>query len=248
VLHFTCKNADLICPAASILLALTALQTLFHWNGLKMPSKPFNTLSHSILNNPLMLEQRLQTLFQASIDAKRQSLAQCATPILAAAQQLAQCISQGGKILICGNGGSASDAQHFAAELVGRFERERAALPALALTTDSSILTAIANDYGYDAVFARQVAGLGRPGDVLLALSTSGNSANVCEAISRAQSNGLSCIALTGRDGGRIAGLLAPEAIEIRVPHDNTARIQEVHSLTLHCLCDLLDQLLMEKT
>jgi len=195
-----------------------------------------------------MLEQRIEMLFKASIDAKGQALAQCAGQIAAAAQRMAHCLAQGGKLLACGNGGSASDAQHFATEIVGRFERERAALAALALTTDSSILTAIANDYGYDAVFARQVQGLGRPGDVLLAISTSGNSPSVCNAISSAQAGGLHCIALTGRDGGRMAGLLAADAIEIRVPHNTTARIQEVHILILHCLCDLIDQLLLENT
>jgi D-sedoheptulose 7-phosphate isomerase len=193
-----------------------------------------------------MLEQRIQNLFSASIEAKRQAQTQCAAPIAAAGQRMVECLNQGGKLLACGNGGSASDAQHFAAEIVGRFERERQALPALALTTDSSILTAVANDYGYDAVFARQVQGLGRSGDVLLAISTSGNSTNVLNAINSAHERGLCCIALTGRDGGRIAAALRPGDIEIRAPGTNTARIQEIHILALHCLCDLVDYLLME--
>ena len=192
------------------------------------------------------MEERVHNLFNASIDAKRQTQAQRAPQIAAAGQRIVQCLAQGGKLLACGNGGSASDAQHFAAEIVGRFERERPALPALALNTDSSILTAVANDYGYDDVFARQVQGLGRTGDVLLAISTSGNSTNVFNAIKTAQANGLACIALTGRDGGRIASALTPTDIEIRIPNDNTARIQEVHILVIHCLCDLVEYLLME--
>lgn len=154
---------------------------------------------------------------------------------------------QGGRLYLAGNGGSAADAQHFAAELVNRFEIERPGLPAIALTTDSSALTSIANDYAFEQVFARQVRALGRPGDVLLAISTSGNSPNVMMAIQAARELGLITVALTGRDGGRLAGQLGDQDIEIRVNAVATARIQEVHILIIHCLCDLVDGLLFGK-
>ena len=195
---------------------------------------------------PIMLENRVQQLFAASIATKQCAQAELAPQIAEAGRRIAQCLAHGHKVLACGNGGSASDAQHFATEIVGRFERERQALPAIALTADSSLLTAVANDYGYTAVFARQVQALGQAGDILLAISTSGNSASVVEAISAAQSKGLSCIALTGRDGGRMTALLSDHDLEIRVPSESTARIQEVHILVIHCLCDLIDYLLME--
>ena len=153
-------------------------------------------------------------------------------------------LRNGGKIIFFGNGGSAADAQHFSAELVCRFERERPGLPAVALTTDSSALTAISNDYHYDEVFAKQVNALGQPGDVLLAISTSGNSANVVRAIEAAHEKGLTVVALTGRDGGNIANLLKDNDVEIRVPSDSTARVQEVHLLTIHCLCHQIDEVL----
>ena len=155
------------------------------------------------------------------------------------------CLLGNGKILACGNGGSAADAQHFAAELIGRFEMERQGLAAIALTTDSSILTAVANDYGYPAVFDRQVRALGQSGDVLLAISTSGNSANVIEAIHAAHDNDLHVVALTGKGGGEIAELLRDTDIHICVPSERTARIQEVHLLAIHCLCDGIDCLLL---
>ena len=150
-------------------------------------------------------------------------------------------LMNGGKILACGNGGSAGDAQHFAAELVGRFERERPGLAAIALTTDSSILTAVANDYDFSQVFVKQVQALGQPGDVLLAISTSGNSGNVLAAIETAHAREMQVIALTGKDGGKIAKLLREGDVEIRVPAGRTARIQEVHLLAIHCLCDGID-------
>ena len=150
-----------------------------------------------------------------------------------------------GRILACGNGGSAADAQHFAAELVGRFERERPELPAIALTTDTSLLTAVANDYSFEQVFAKQVRALGRKGDVLLAISTSGNSANVIAAIEAAHEREMHVVALTGKGGGRIGELLGDGDVHLCVPHTRTARIQEVHLLTIHCLCDAIDHTLL---
>lgn len=166
-------------------------------------------------------------------------------PIARAVDVLATAVSNGHKILICGNGGSAADSQHLAAELVGRFERERPELAAIALTTDTSTLTAVANDYGFDHVFAKQVRALGLPGDVLVAFSTSGNSSSIVEAVRAAQLREMTVVALTGRTGGRVAGLLREIDVHIAVPNDRTARIQEVHLLALHCLCDGLDWALM---
>ncbi len=165
-------------------------------------------------------------------------------PLAAAIEVMAASLEADGKILACGNGGSAGDAQHFAAELVGRFERERGGLAAVALTTDSSILTAVANDYDYTRIFSKQVEALGRRGDVLLAISTSGNSANVIAAVAAAHARGVRVVALTGKDGGGIAKLLRTDDIELRVPAERTARIQEVHLLALHCLCDGIDTLM----
>jgi D-sedoheptulose 7-phosphate isomerase len=155
------------------------------------------------------------------------------------------CVTSGGKVLSCGNGGSAADAQHFSAEFVGRFERERPELAAIALTTDSSILTAIANDYDFTHVFSRQVRALGQPGDVLLAITTSGNSANVLAAIEAAHERDMVVIGLSGRGGGKMVQALRDTDVHICVPHERTARIQEVHLLTLHCLCDAVDTLLL---
>jgi D-sedoheptulose 7-phosphate isomerase len=155
------------------------------------------------------------------------------------------CVTSGGKVLSCGNGGSAADAQHFSAEFVGRFERDRPELAAIALTTDSSILTAIANDYDFTHVFSRQVRALGQPGDVLLAISTSGNSANVLAAIEAAHERDMVVIGLSGRGGGKMVQALRDTDVHICVPHERTARIQEVHLLTLHCLCDAVDTLLL---
>jgi D-sedoheptulose 7-phosphate isomerase len=154
-------------------------------------------------------------------------------------------VTSGGKVLACGNGGSAADAQHFSAEFVGRFERERPELGAIALTTDSSILTAIANDYDFNAIFSRQVRALGQAGDVLLAISTSGNSANVLAAIEAAHQRDMVVVALTGRAGGKMAQVLRDTDVHICVPHERTARIQEVHILVLHCICDGVDVQLM---
>ena len=157
-------------------------------------------------------------------------------------------MTSGGKVLACGNGGSAADAQHFAAEFVGRFERERPELGAISLTTDSSIITAIANDYDFNSIFSRQVRALGSPGDVLLAISTSGNSGNVLAAIEAAHEREMVVVGLTGRGGGKMAHVLRDTDVHICVPHERTARIQEVHILALHCICDAVDaQLLGEQ-
>lgn len=190
------------------------------------------------------LAERVRADFEASAETKRRAIDVLAAPIVKATETMAAALKAGGKILACGNGGSAADCQHFAAELVGRFERERAELAAVALTTDSSILTAIANDYDYSRVFAKQVLALGRAGDVLLAISTSGNSVNVTAAIDAAHRRDMLVVALTGKDGGAIGKSLAPGDVEIRVPAERTARIQEVHLLTIHCLCDGIDCLL----
>lgn len=159
----------------------------------------------------------------------------------AAAGLMCECLRRGGKILSCGNGGSAADAQHFSAELLNRFETERRPLPAIALTTDSSTLTAVANDYSYDEIYSKQITALGNQGDLLLAISTSGNSANVLQAVKAASERQMGVIALTGRDGGEIAAALGSEDLELRVPEQRTARIQEVHLLLIHCLCAVID-------
>ena len=187
------------------------------------------------------LQQRIRDHFIASAETKRVAMEVLAGPIAAGVEAMVATLMNNGKILACGNGGSAADAQHFAAELVGRFERERPGLAGLALTTDSSILTAVANDYDYNKIFVKQVQALGNPGDILLAISTSGNSANVMAAIETAHEREMRIIAMTGRDGGKIRNLLRDGDIEICVPAERTARIQEVHLLTIHCLCDGID-------
>ena len=191
------------------------------------------------------LAQRAQRMFDHSIETKRKSAPLLAAPIAAAAQRIVGSLLQGGKVLSCGNGGSAGDAQHFSSEMLNRFERERAGLPALALTTDTSTLTSIANDYHFDEVFARQIRALGHPGDLLLAISTSGSSPNILAAVAAAHEQEMGVVALTGRDGGELAQSLCDDDIEIRVPSDSTARIQEVHLLTIHCLCGLIDEQLL---
>jgi len=195
-----------------------------------------------------MLEQRIQQHFIDSADLKYQAAQTLSKPIAAAVQAVLACVTSGGKVLACGNGGSAADAQHFAAEFVGRFERERPELGAIALTTDTSILTAIANDYDFERVYSKQVRALGQAGDVLLALSTSGNSANVLAAVEAAHEREMTVVALTGRGGGKIGNALRETDVHVCVPHERTARIQEVHLLTLHCICDGVDaQLLGEQ-
>jgi D-sedoheptulose 7-phosphate isomerase len=188
-----------------------------------------------------MLEQRIQQHFIDSADLKYQAAPLLSKPIADAVQAILSCITSGGKVLACGNGGSAADAQHFAAEFIGRFERERPELAAIALTTDSSIITALANDYDFNVIFSRQVRALGQPGDVLLAISTSGNSANVLAAIEAAHQREMVVIGLSGRGGGKMSQALRDTDVHICVPHERTARIQEVHLLTLHCLCDAVD-------
>jgi D-sedoheptulose 7-phosphate isomerase len=188
-----------------------------------------------------MINQRILAHFHESAELKIQAASVMAQPIAEAIELMFVALSNGNKILACGNGGSAADCQHFAAELVGRFERERLPLPALALTTDTSILTAIGNDYSYQEIFSKQVQAFGQSGDVLLAMSTSGNSANVLAAVDVALERDMRVVALTGKGGGAIAARLTDADVNICVPHDRTARIQEVHLLTIHCLCDGID-------
>lgn len=188
---------------------------------------------------------RVKGHFSDSAQIKLQAVSVLAAPIAQAAERMVQCLMNDGKIMSCGNGGSAADAQHFAAELLNRFEMERPGLAAIALTTDSSTLTAIANDYDFNQVFSKQVWALGQANDLLLAISTSGNSKNVIEAVHAAHERNLGVIALSGKNGGQMADLLRDTDVHICVPADNTARIQEVHLLTLHCLCDAIDCLLL---
>lgn len=190
------------------------------------------------------LGDRVLEHFRESIAVKR-AAAPLAPIVADAARMMSECLLRDGKIMSCGNGGSASDAQHFSAELLGRFELDRPGLPAVALTTDSSTLTAISNDYDFAEVFSKQVRALGQTGDVLLAISTSGNSENVLRAVHAAHERGVGVVALTGRDGGVIASELAVNDIEIRAPSDRTCRIQELHIVIIHCLCDLIDAQLL---
>ncbi|MCU7934631.1 MAG: phosphoheptose isomerase [Candidatus Thiodiazotropha sp. (ex Dulcina madagascariensis)] len=189
--------------------------------------------------------ERIQTLFNQSIQTKIDALPLLTQPIGDAADLIFSRLLEGSKVLSCGNGGSAGDAQHFASEMLNRYERERPGLPAIALTTDSSTVTSIANDHDFSLVFSRQIEALGQPYDLLMAISTSGNSSNVNHAAQSAHEREMSVVALTGRDGGELAKLLAPGDVEIRVPSDVTARIQETHLLIIHCLCDLVDQQLL---
>ena len=188
------------------------------------------------------MNARVTRLFNDSIAVKQAALQTLITPIVDAAQLMAKTLKSGRKIMSCGNGGSAADSQHFSAELLNRFERERAPLAGIALTTDTSTLTSISNDYDYNEVFSKQVRALGQSGDILLAISTSGNSANVMRAMDAGHEKAVHIVALTGRDGGKMARLLKAPDVEIRVPATITARIQEVHLLVLHCLCDLIDE------
>jgi len=191
------------------------------------------------------MTSRMAGHFADTIAAQERSRQALAEPLARAADLLFAALANDGKILACGNGGSAADAQHFIAELVGRFERERLPLAGVALNTDTSILTAVGNDYGYDHVFERQVSALGQPGDVLVALSTSGNSPNVALSIEAAHERDMHVVALTGKGGGAIGGLLGPDDIHLCVPSDRTMRIQEVHIVLLHALCDGIDALLL---
>ena len=190
------------------------------------------------------IERRIRNHFLDSIEAKTNAVDELIIPIKHAANCISRSLLNEGKILSCGNGGSAGDAQHFSAELLNRFEIERPGLPAVALTTDSSTLTAIANDYQYDQIFSKQIHALGTNRDVLLAISTSGNSPNIMEAVHAAHEREMIVICLTGKKGGKLAELLKTDDVEIRVPSDRTARIQEVHLLVIHCLCDIIDAIL----
>ena len=185
--------------------------------------------------------KHIENIFSDSIKTKQDALGVIAGSISDAAQLMTSALLAGNKILTCGNGGSASDAQHFSSELLNRFERERQPLPAIALTTDSSTLTSIANDYDYSLVFAKQIRALSQSEDILFAITTSGGSANIVQAIHAAHERGSRVVALTGRDGGEAGALIQKNDIEIRVPGPSTARIQEVHLLVLHCLCELID-------
>jgi D-sedoheptulose 7-phosphate isomerase len=193
----------------------------------------------------MSLAARIAAHFEDSARLKLACVEALSGPIARAVELAVAALAADRKLMACGNGGSAADAQHLAAELVGRFERERPELAAIALTTDSSILTAVANDYRFDEVFARQVRALGQAGDVLVAISTSGNSANVLAAVQAARERGISVIALTGRGGGRMAALLGEHDVHLCVPHERTMRIQEVHLLIVHCLCDGIDAALL---
>jgi D-sedoheptulose 7-phosphate isomerase len=190
-------------------------------------------------------EKRIREHFAESAKAKVDSTEALTPHIARASRLLSDCLLADGKILACGNGGSAADAQHFSAELVGRFERERPELPAIALTTDTSILTAVANDYTFEQVFAKQVRALGTRGDVLLAISTSGSSPNVVAAVEAAKSRDMHVVAMSGKGGGRMNELLAPTDVHLCVPHARTARIPEEHLLMIHCMCDAIDATLL---
>jgi len=205
----------------------------------------YNTGCRQTRRSLLDLITRISENFSESAHLKLQAMDALAGPIAQAAERMVQCLKSDGKILACGNGGSAADSQHFAAEMLNRFEMERPGLAAMALTTDTSTLTSIANDYDYDQIFSKQVRALGRAGDLLLAISTSGNSRNVVAAMHAAHEAQMGVIALTGRNGGKMGEVLRPADVHICVPAQSTARIQEVHLLTLHCLCDAIDCLLM---
>ena len=190
------------------------------------------------------IDLRIRNHFLDSIETKRNALEELIIPIKHAANCISDSLLNEGKVLSCGNGGSAGDAQHFSAELLNRFEIERPGLPAVALTTDSSTLTAIANDYEYDQIFSKQILALGTNRDVLLAISTSGNSSNIIKAVQAAHERNMLVLSLTGNKGGKLAKLLKGDDIEIRVPSNRTARIQEIHLLVIHCLCDIIDAIL----
>ncbi len=189
----------------------------------------------------MSLQDRIINHFSDSIQTKQDAISSLCELIAFASQKLVESLVNDHKILACGNGGSAGDAQHFASEMLNRYERERPALPAIALTTDTLTLTSVANDYNFDEVFAKQLRALGQAGDILLVYTTSGNSSNIIHAVRTAHEKEITVIAVTGKDGGALASVLNESDIEIRVPSESTARIQEVHLLITHCFCDLID-------
>jgi len=191
------------------------------------------------------LTTRVRNIFNDSLNTTRSVMDDLAPLITAASIQMFQALVAGRKIMACGNGGSAADSQHFTAELISRYERERPPLAAVSLTTDTSALTAIGNDYHFDEVFSKQIRGIGQSGDVLLCITTSGNSRNVLRAMEAAHERDINCVLLTGRDGGQVNGLLGPKDTHLCVRSTSTARIQEVHSIVIHCLCDLIDHQLL---
>jgi len=185
--------------------------------------------------------ERISKIVADSVRAKQDTFEVLSTQIIDASERMVNCLLNGHKILSCGNGGSAADAQHFSSELLNRYEKERPGLPAIALTTDPSTITSIANDYSFDEIFSKQLKALGQPGDILLAITTSGNSQNVLNAIEVAHDRGMITIALTGREGGKVTPLLQGDDVHLCIPNQSTARIQECHLLLIHCLCDLID-------
>ncbi len=192
-------------------------------------------------NQAMNPTDRVTAHFNDSIANLQAAVEHLADPVSRAAEHISHALLNGGKLLICGNGGSAADAQHFSSELLNRFEAERPGLPAIAITTDASTLTSIANDYDFSDVFGRQVRALGQPGDVLFAITTSGNSANIVKALHAGHEKNMTCIALNGRDGGEAAQVMLGDDINILAPGGSTARVQEVHGLVIHCICDLID-------
>ena len=188
------------------------------------------------------LPSRVRQIFEDSIQTQITAADTLSDIIAKAAETMVESLLNNHKILACGNGGSAADAQHFSAEMLNRFEAERPSLPAIALTTDTSTITSIANDYHYNEIFSKQIKALGQAGDILLAFTTSGNSKSVIDAIVAAHNRKMTVIVLTGRDGGDVPPLLTPNDIEIRVPSESTARIQETHGIVIHCLCDIIDK------
>lgn len=189
---------------------------------------------------------RVKQIFNDCIQTQMTAADTISQYISDAANKMVEALLSGNKILCCGNGGSAADAQHFSAEMLNRFEAERPSLPAIALSTDTSTITSIANDYHFNEIFSKQIKALGQPGDVLLAISTSGNSKNIVDAIVAAHHRQMQVIALTGRDGGNIPPLLQQTDVEVRVPSNSTARIQETHGIVIHCLCDIIDKQLFQ--
>lgn len=191
------------------------------------------------------ISERVTNIFTTHIETAQASMDEITADIVDAATLITNALLADHKILSCGNGGSASDAQHFSSELLNRFERERPGLPAIALTTDSSTITSISNDYTFDDIYSKQVSALGQQGDILLAISTSGNSANILRAVMAAHQRQMRCVVLSGSTGGDLAGILEDDDIFISVPAKSTARIQEIHIIVIHCLCDLIDTQLL---